>query len=151
MFFLPIAIRSLRHDSDKKILFLLLLLRSIRHDYDKKANYFSFQHYFHYTIIIRISHDHGKKITYFHSKTTFTTKYQKFSVSKRFVHDTVVSPSGTSVESQHFFFLRKFSVFKRFVHDTLVSSSGTSVESYMLYYPNLRAKNLLNVSSLDII
>ena len=31
-------------------------------------------------------------------------------------------------------FLRKSSVFKRFVHDTLVSSSGTSVESYMLYY-----------------
>ena len=39
------------------------------------------------------------------------------------------------------FFLRKFSVFKRFVHYTLVSSSGISVESYMLYYPvnnNLR-------------
>ena len=35
------------------------------------------------------------------------------------------------------FFLRKFSVFKRFVHDTLVSSLGTSVESYMLYYPGL--------------
>ena len=29
-------------------------------------------------------------------------------------------------------FLRKFSVFKRFVHDTLVSPSGTSIESYML-------------------
>ena len=40
----------------KKILFLLLLLRSIRHNYDKKTNYFSFQHYFHYTIIIRIKY-----------------------------------------------------------------------------------------------
>ena len=32
------------------------------------------------------------------------------------------------------FFLRKFSVSKRFVHYTVVSPSGTSVESYMLYY-----------------
>ena len=179
-------LRSLRHDSVKKDIVLLLLLRSLRHDYNKKANYFSFQHYFHYTVIRRIKYC-------FNIATTFTTPWprqkinlfsfqhyphykvleiqeiqwslgifleiqeiqwslgifflRKFSVFKRFVHDTLVSSSGTSVESYMlyypkfqwrvlvFFFLRKFSVFKRFVHDALVSSSGTSVESCMLYYP----------------
>ena len=34
----------------------------------------------------------------------------------------------------YIFSLSKFSVFKRFVHDTVVSPSGTSVEFCMLYY-----------------
>ena len=38
------------------------------------------------------------------------------------------------------FFLRKFSVFKRFVDETVTSPSGFSVESYMLYYPIFRCK-----------
>ena len=33
------------------------------------------------------------------------------------------------------FFHRKFIVFKRFVHETVISPSGISVEPYMLYNP----------------
>ena len=35
------------------------------------------------------------------------------------------------------FFLRKFSVSTRFVHVIVISPSGISVESYMLYYPKI--------------
>ena len=74
MIFLPILLllRSLRHDSDqkkkkKKNVVLLLIQRSLRYDYDKKkTNYFSFQHYFHYTVIMRIKY-------YFAIATRFTT------------------------------------------------------------------------------
>ena len=86
----------------------------------QEINLFSFQHYLDYTIFMR--------------KYRSIASLRNFSLSKRFVYDTVVSPSGISVESLSIFFFRKFSVFKRFLHDTLVLSSGTSVESYMLYY-----------------
>ena len=36
------------------------------------------------------------------------------------------------------FFLRKFSVFKRFIRETVISPSGFSVEPYMLYYPEFQ-------------
>ena len=135
---------SLRHDSVKKNIVLLLLLRSLRHDYNKKANYFSFQHYFHYTVIRRIKYC-------FNIATTFTTPWPRqkinlfsfqpylhykvlevqcsWKICRWYSSFTVRNFSGVLV----FFSLRKFSVFKRFVHDTLVSSSGTSVESYILY------------------
>ena len=58
-------------------------------------------------------------------------KLKKCSIFTVFVHLTVVSYLG----SPEYFLLRKFSVFKRFVYETLVSPSGISVESYMLYYP----------------
>ena len=45
--------------------------------------------------------------------------------------------------SPFIFLLRKFSVSKRFVHDTVVSPSGTSLESYMLYYPKNFIKTAL--------
>ena len=164
MIFLPIATTFTTSWFWQKNIFSLLLLRSLHYDYDKKTNYFSFQYYFHYTIIMRIKY-------YFAITTTFTTPWsrqeinlfsfqhylhytivmrkilqycfpQEVQVSKRFMYDTVVSPSGTSVESLSIFFLRKFSVFKRFEHDTLVSSSGTSVESYILYYPIFVMKNV---------
>ena len=35
------------------------------------------------------------------------------------------------------FFLTKFGVFKRFVHETVISPSAILVESYMLYYPGV--------------
>ena len=35
-------------------------------------------------------------------------------------------------------FLKKFSAFKRFVHETVTSPSGISVESYMHYYPKMK-------------
>ena len=104
----------------QKIIFLLLLLlRSLRYDYDKKTPKLSWEKY------------------------CSIVSLRKFSVSKRFVHDTIVSPSVISVKSLSIFFLGKFSVFKRFVHDTLVSSSGTSVESYMLYYPRFYSFQVL--------
>ena len=121
--------------------------------WQKKIFFVSFQHYnYHenkillcYCYYVHYAMISTRNKTYFHSNTTFNTQlswekycsiasHRKFSVSKRFEHDTVVSPSETSVESLSIFSLGKFIVFKRFPHDTVASSSGTSVESYMLYY-----------------
>ena len=109
---------------------MLLLLRSLHHDHDKKETCF----YFNTTFITQLSW--GKYCSIF--------SLRKFSVSKRFVRETAVSPSGTSAESLSIFLLRKLSVFKRFVHDTLVSTSGTSLESYMLYYPKIHYRNCMH-------
>ena len=127
----------------------------------KKANYFSFQHYFHYAFIMKIKYYVAIAITfttlwsqqeinlfsfqpYLHytmswEKCRSIVSLRKFSVSKRFVHGTVVSPSGISVESLSIFFFGKFNIFKRFVHNTLVSSSGTSV----LYCPIIIDEKLM--------
>ena len=97
----------------------------------KKKNFFSFQHHFHYTVIMRIKY-------YLAIATTFTTPWScqeinlfsfqyylhytivirkilqycfpeevKFSVSKRFVHDTVV------LMSFFYFFLQEVQCFKK--------------------------------------
>ena len=140
----------------KKNILLLLLLRSLHYDYGKKNKsifiptllslhiylddkiLFCYCCYVHYamiitknklifiSVLISLHNFHKtkvKKVSYFSLST--------FSVSKRFVHYTVVSYLGIS----EYFLLRKFSVFKRFVYETVVSPSGVSVESYMLYYP----------------
>ena len=119
----------------KKTLFFIPTLLSLRSYHEDKI-LFCYCYYVHYTMITtrnkfifiptlplsQNSHEYCSIVS-----------LKKSSVSKRFMHDTVVSPPGASVESLSIFFLRKFGVFKRFVHDTLVSSSGTSLESYMLY------------------
>ena len=69
MIFLPIATTFTTPWFWQKNIFLLLLLHSLSYGYDKKkANYFSFQHYFHYTVIMRIKY-------YFAITTTFTTPW----------------------------------------------------------------------------
>ena len=57
---------------------------------------FSFQHYFHCTVVMRI-----KLLLIYHDKNTVVSFFLRTSsiVSKRFVHNTVVSPSGISVKS----------------------------------------------------
>ena len=59
-----------------------------------------------------------------------------YTISKRFVQAKAFSPSG--ICGMLHFSLSKFSVFKRFVHDTVDSPSGTSVEFCMLYYSKSR-------------
>ena len=120
-----LLLRSLRHDFDQKNIVLLLLLRSLRHDYNKKANYFSFQHYFHYTVIRGIKYC-------FTIASTFTTPWQRQKINlfsfQHHLHYKVLEVqcfwkictwySSFTVRNFSrvlvFFFLRKFSVFKRF-------------------------------------
>ena len=132
-------LRSLRYDYDKKNkLFFIPTLLSLRSYHEDKI-LFCCCYYVHYAMITT-----RNKLIFIptlpssHNSHEYCSivSLKKSSVSKRFMHDTVVSPSGASVESLSIFFLRKFGVSKRFVHDALVSSLGTSVEpSYMLYYP----------------
>ena len=98
----------------------------------KNTNYFSFQHCFHYTVIMRVKHFaiattftmpwSWQEINFFHFNTTFITQLswekswsivslRKFSVSKRFVHDAVVLPSGISMESLSTFFPQEIQCF----------------------------------------
>ena len=87
----------------------------------QKINLFSFQHYLHYTITIR------KILQYFlpqevHCFWKICTWYSSFTVR-------------TFSELWVFFFLRNFNAFTSFVHDAMVSPPITSVESYIFYYP----------------
>ena len=50
-------------------------------------------------------------------------------------HENKTTTQLSWEKNSSIFSIRKFSVSKRFIHDTVVSPSGTSVESYMLYYP----------------
>ena len=70
MIFLPIATTFTTPWFWQKNIVLLLLLRSLRHDYNIKTNYFSFQHYFHYTVILRAKYC-------FTIATTFTTPWSR--------------------------------------------------------------------------
>ena len=55
-------------------------------------------------------------------------------------HENKTTTQLSWEKNSSIFSIRKFSVSKRFIHDTVVSPSGTSVESYMLYYTNIHRK-----------
>ena len=81
--------------------------------------------YVHYAMILT-----QNKINLY-SNTIFTTQFL-IEKSRIFALRTVgVAKSFTFSEA----LVRKFSVFKRFVRKTVISPSGVSVKCFMLYYP----------------
>ena len=107
---------------------LLLILRSTAPWLWQKINYLSFQHCFHYTVIMRVKYC-------FPIATTFTTRWSRQKINffsfQHYFHYTIVMRIKllhNYHEKKLQYPLRKFSVSKTFEHDTIDSPSGISVE-----------------------
>ena len=128
MIFLPIATTFTTPWFWQKNIFLLLLLRSLRYDYDKKNKLFFIP------TLLSLHSYHEDKILFcycYYVHYAMITTRDKPIPFQYYLHYTVVMMSQLSIVK---LFLRKSSVSKRFVHDTVVSPSGTSVESHSIFF-----------------